>query len=464
MTAIADSPHPLFKDEVLDHIAARANVAQFVSYGPGYPPAQRFSRLRGWPRNHYFESPEHGLRALLNLSVEHSVNVRSYLPDSPKGGEFLYGLKTVDAALTALERLAGEGRYTIANETVDVKDGGVSGVSYGDIVEFSPGDTPRAVEKPGTLALPRRWALQVLATVYGFRPGLDYPRSNRVEFSIHPIRRGFRNDHTIVWELERFGAAKLPPMVSWPCNFSRLIGDKAFGLVLADALNLPVPRTIVVGRVVAPFSFGRATGSAETWLRTSPREPEPGRYLTVHGWRDPYAVMYSEDPTGLKMASILAQESVDATHSGALIEGPKGTPIIEGVTGHGDEFMVGRKTTSPLPRSVEAKVTRIHRRLRRVLGPVRFEWVHDGNQIWIVQLHKGATESTASVIVPGDATNFVAFDVRGGLSELDALIGRITGTGVGILLVGDVGVTSHFGDLLRRAKVPSRIQRTEEQN
>jgi hypothetical protein len=33
---------------------------------------------------------------------------------------------------------------------VDIEDGGVSGVAYGDMLEFAPGDTPRYVEKPGT--------------------------------------------------------------------------------------------------------------------------------------------------------------------------------------------------------------------------------------------------------------------------------------------------------------------------
>ncbi len=459
MTALAQSSRLLYKDQVLNDVADRANVAQFVSFAPGNPPEQRFSRLRGWTPNHRFRSPDEALRTLLGLSIEQSINVRSYLPDSPKAGEFIYGLKSVDEALAALTRLAGQGRFTIANETIDVNDGGVSGVSYGEVVEFSPGDTPRAVEKPGTVALPRRWATGVLETVYRFKPALDYPRSVRVEFSLHPLRRGVRHEHTVVWELERFAGVRLAPTVSWPCNFSRLIGDKAFGLLLADVVGLPVPRTTVFGRVVAPFSFGQSTGSAETWLRTCPREPVPGRYITTKGWRDPFEVMSSDDPNGLVLASILSQDSVDAKYSGALIEGMDGTPIVEGVAGHGDDFMVGRVRSTQLPKRVEASARRLHRRLRNALGPVRFEWVHDETQAWVVQLHKGATESTTSVIVPGEAGDYVPFDVQLGLAGLDALIQELAGTGKGIVLVGDVGVTSHFGDLLRRAHVPSKIKR-----
>jgi hypothetical protein len=56
----------------------------------------------------------------------------------------------------------------------------------------------------------------------------------------------------------------------WPNKFSRLIGDKAFGLLMADRMGVPVPRTLVIPRRVAPFAFGRETGSTEVW---TPRAP-----------------------------------------------------------------------------------------------------------------------------------------------------------------------------------------------
>jgi hypothetical protein len=34
----------------------------------------------------------------------------------------------------------------------------------------------------------------------------------------------------------------------------------------------------------------------------------------------------------------------------------------------------------------------------------------------------------------------------------------LQGTGEGIVLAGRVGITSHLGDLLRRARIPSRIE------
>ena len=39
------------------------------------------------------------------------------------------------------------------------------------------------------------------------------------------------------------------------------------------------------------------------------------------------------------------------------------------------------------------------------------------------------------------------------------LISEIKDREIGIELIGNVGVTSHFGDLLRRARIPSRIKR-----
>jgi hypothetical protein len=48
--------------------------------------------------------------------------------------------------------------------------------------------------------------------------------------------------------------------------------------------------------------------------------------------------------------------------------------------------------------------------------------------------------------------------VAEGIGALRELIAGVDGSGDGVVLVGRVGVTSHFGDLLRRARVPSRIE------
>ena len=51
------------------------------------------------------------------------------------------------------------------------------------------------------------------------------------------------------------------------------------------------------------------------------------------------------------------------------------------------------------------------------------------------------------------------FDVRKGLNDLRVLINSIKDKNVGIKLIGNVGITSHFGDILRQFDIPSFIER-----
>jgi hypothetical protein len=445
-----------FKDDVLDHLARRANVAQFVSFGPDL--AQRHAWIRGFHPGHGFGALEEAVAALLAAAPESSVNVRSFQPESPKSRAFLYGETDPERIAGELRRMAAEGLYTILNETVDVHDGGVSGVAFGDTLELAPGDTPRCVEKPDAAGFPRDLGLRVLETVYGFRPALPAKTEQRVEFSLHPLRRGYRAEHTILWETEEPGPPPSAPRIAWPNRFSRHLGDKAFGLLMADALGLPVPRTRVIPRALALFSFGTPTATAETWLRTCPREQVPGRFTTRHGWTDPYRLLQDEDPGGDLIASVLAQDGVEARFSGALVTGADGEPLIEGVAGAGDRFMLGRQAPEELPPEIAGSLRDLYRRATGRLGPVRFEWAHDGARPWILQLHRGASVGSGRVIFPGEPERFHSLETAQGIDALRALIARIEGTGEGVVLVGHVGVTSHFGDLLRRARIPSRIE------
>jgi hypothetical protein len=454
----AHSEEAALKDAVLDRLGNVANVAQFVSFEPGHDPQQRFSRVWGYEPNQRFGGCESGVRTVLETSPEESVNVRSFRPDRPKESEFLYGLSSVKEVVRAVRRLAADGFYTIVNETVDVNDGGVSGVSYAGILEFVPGDTPRGVEKPGTLAVRQELGLRMLEAVYGFSPELEYERATRVEFSIHPLPRGFRRSHTIVWELEPAEDLRLEPNLDWPNQFSRMLGDKAFGLLVADTLGLPVPATTVIPRALAPFRFGRPTGTAEPWIRTCPKEPIPGLLKTQHGWTDPFALMTEQDPEGTLIASVLYQEGVPPMWSGALAVSTKGELTVQGVAGSGEPFMQGQVAPQPLPASVVELVTELQRGASATLGPVGMEWVHDGTTAWVVQLHKGASPSSGRVVFPGDAQVMHRFDVTHGIAELRKLMERIDGTREGVVLVGDVGITSHMGDILRRARIPSRIE------
>ena len=455
----------VFKDVVLDRLASVANVAQFVSFNPDLH--QRFSRVRGFPSNHYFGSYQEGIRTLLANCSDGTVNIRSFDPASGKSAAFIYG-KGFAEACNAVRKLAQRGLYTIVNETVDIGDGGVSGVALGNVIEFAPGDTPRCVEQPGVVSLERKVGIDLLKIVYGFTPSLDFAQDYRVEFSIHPIRRGVCHEHTIVWELEQVKVGEPSPSWIWPNRFSRFIGDKVYGLLIAHILGFPVPRTTVVCRRVPPFTFGRPTGTGEIWIRTSPGERQPGRFTTQSHWCDPFELMHQEDPSGIEIPSVLVQEGVEAqegvedTFSGALNASQTGEPIIEGVRGKGDEFMVGKKPPEHLPTDVVNSVKSIYHRIEDHLGSIeKMEWVYDRCQVWVVQLHRGMTmNSVPGVIVPGEAQYYHRFEIRNGIAALRELVNDLRSKSVnhGIVLIGDVGITSHFGDILRRSGIPSRIE------
>jgi len=166
------------KDEMLSRLARKANVAQFVSFGPGPGLPQRHSCVRGHPPGHRFTDAAEAVGVLLALAGSGSVNVRSFAAGSPKGGPFTYGLTRRDDVLATLAARAGDCLHAIVNETLDVDDGGVSGVALGGLVEFAPGDTPRSVERPGTVALALDHAMALLGAVYGFTPTWSRPPAN----------------------------------------------------------------------------------------------------------------------------------------------------------------------------------------------------------------------------------------------------------------------------------------------
>lgn len=445
------------KDEILNNLADSANVAQFVAFrpDPSGQPVQSYARIAGHAPNCRFDDVRGGVAALLEAAQERSVNIRSYEPESPRSREFIYGLIDVDKVIEALLRLSAEGLHTIVNETIDVEDGGISGVLQGDTAEFAPDDTPRCVEKPGVASMPLPFARRVLETVYGFEIPEDLAGGDRVEFSVHPRRRGTRRQHILLWEREPGTVAPHATALRWPNRFSRHVGDKAFGLLVAHLLGQRVPKTLVIGRRVAPFCFGTPTGLHETWFRTCPAEPVPGHFTTIPGWPDPFLLMAREDNEGMQISSVLKQAAVDARYSGATIVGPEGL-VVEGRSGSGDAYMLGTLPPEQLPDEVLASVAQSYDELAAVLGPVRFEWVHDGNALWIVQLHVGATTTAGRTIVAGEPAAWLEFDIAEGLEALRLFTDNLP-SNTGVKLLGHVGATSHVADLLRRAGVPSKF-------
>lgn len=448
----------LRKDASLDLLARNGmNVAQFVSFEPrGRTPEQAFSRISGREANERFGSLREALATLLTASTDRSINVRSYEPHNPQSREFLYGLTNVEQAVAAVERLTAEGLHTIANETIDVSDGGVSGVLMGNVMEFSPDDTPRCVEKPGTASFSKMLGQEVLKTVYGFSIDVPIPYSSRLEFSLHPRPRGWKANNVVAWEYAEHAATDAKPETIWPNRFSRMMGDKTFGLLVAHHIGLPVPFTTVVNRRVAPFSFGESTDWNESWVRTAPHDQTPGVFTTHRGWIDPFQLLQTEDPDGTLIASVLAQQGVYPHWSGALIVGSTGELFIEGRHGTGESLMLGESLPEPLPDEIERDVRVLYKQVENILGPVRFEWVHDGERVWIVQLHRGATRTSDMQLVPGDAARWVEFNVDHGLQSLRRLLDQLP-SDTGLILSGRVGLTSHIADTIRKASVPTKM-------
>ena len=83
--------------------------------------------------------------------------------------------------------------------------------------------------------------------------------------------------------------------------------------------------------------------------------------------------------------------------------------------------------------------------------------MYDGNEIWIVQLNQLKNIGNGNIIVQGNPMYYKQFHVEMGLESLRDVIKSLKNETVGIELVGNVGITSHFGDLLRQANIPSRM-------
>lgn len=459
----------LLKDEKLHVILNEvdSNVAQFLSFGLKSDVNLRYSYIKD-TKVMDDGSKKSLITKLIKSSKFKSINIRKFKPDSMKGHKLVYGktIDQIDAILDTLVENNKNGFYSIVNENIDICDGGVSGVVLGNVIEFSPKDTPKCVEKPGVCSLPKDMGFKLLEIVYGFSPEIKFEENYRVEFSIHPKRQGIKNEHTIIWEYEKYELNKSEFKLNWPNNFSRFIGDKAYGLIIASLLDLLVPSTTVISRNVAPFTFGKKTGLYEKWIRTCSIIKEPGLFYTGDTWQDPFELMIKEETKGDKevnIASILSQEAVDAKYSGAaIIKARFEDDIIEGVKGQGDNFMVGEEGIVTLPKDVMNKVQELCNKVRyhyKLLGEVSIEWVYDGQNIWIVQLNQIKVSSSNDYIVKGTPEKYIAFEMYEGLDKLREIIKSIQGKNIGIEIIGNIGVTSHFGDLLRLANVPSRIIR-----
>lgn len=471
-----DSGKEQMKDEKLDNLIINkvSNIAQFVSFEPNPNLKTRFIHINDFDNNNELSNKEI-IEKLILSAPSKAVNIRSFSRKAMKGNKLVYNkvIDDIDEILETIKENSLDNKYSIVNENIDINDCGVSGVVLGEVIEFSPEDTPKCVEKEGICSLPREIGLKILRNVYGFSPDINFDNNYRVEFSIHPSRQGVKKQHTIIWEYEYYEKVDYQRKISWPNNFSRFIGDKVFGLLIADSLGIMVPKTTVISRKIAPFTFGIATGLNEKWIRTCPIKKEPGKFYTGSNWIDPFKLMSEEEAKGsseLNIASIISQDSVEALYSGAsFVTEYEKNDLIEGVSGNGDKFMVGEQNKLELPTEIIEAVMTLNSKIRSFhteLGDVSVEWVYDGNTVWLVQLNqlKGDgkyNNSERNVIVHGYPSHYEKVFVRDGLDSLRSKIDLLKDKNLGIELIGDIGVTSHFGDLLRLANIPSILKSEE---
>lgn len=448
------------------------NIASFASFSPD-------GKLRHWAvfgvDKDSLSSIEDAVTSMLESGIPY-VNIRSFTPDKPDGNPFLLGKKhgfnEVEPVVKAAQQLMEQGYHVIINENIDADDGGFSGVVQNNTVEFAWGETPRCVESESDTPCAKHSLDQVrslVKTVYNIDLTLPDTSGRRIEFSVHPNPSGCLKHQVTIWQInECSNDLDQDISLAWPNRYSRALGDKAYGLVMADMLGCNVPVTTVFGRNIPPFTFGRSPKNSDgVWLRTAPAVLTPGKYTTCRGWVDPYALLSKEDPKGSAIASVLAQTGISADYSGSAICSGW-TVSIEGVSGYGDKFMTGSQAPEALPELIIKKLNRVAAKIKKSIINPRFEWVIEKNtaKVWIVQLHSGSgdygTKFDNDRVFPGDPVEWVEFKWGysfSSLEDLRDLCASIANSSKGILLLGNVGVTSHPADILRQYEIPSKIVR-----
>jgi hypothetical protein len=151
------------------------------------------------------------------------------------------------------------------------------------------------------------------------------------------------------------------------------------------------------------------------------------------------------------------QDEVSPQYSGGALANKRGDAIIEGVRGTGEGLMIGSVPPEPIPSEAERAVRQLCHQAVAQLGAIRLEWVYDGAQAWVVQLQQEASLSNGFTIVAGRARAYRLFDVSSGIEQLRQTISDVRLKNEGVVLVGRVGMTSHFADILRRGRIPSKL-------
>lgn len=138
----------LLKDDKLALMIEKlgCNTAKFISITPN----KRIKHIYIDKNYTYNGDLKKCILDLIKSSNSKSINIRSFSLTSMKGHSLVYGKKKddIDEIIRIIQENCELNKYSIINETIDINDGGVSGVVLGNIIEFAPNDTPKCVEKP----------------------------------------------------------------------------------------------------------------------------------------------------------------------------------------------------------------------------------------------------------------------------------------------------------------------------
>jgi hypothetical protein len=472
----------MYKDEMLmEKVKAGCNIAKFVGIGPdksGAPSVRMLALSRdeivddAIGQNYNWEAEVEKLYNLCNGLL----SVRTYLPEKHSGNPFKPELTDLQEIKNYVCQFIAEGYHVLVNEGSPFANYEVSGVMHGDRMEMSPNDSPRCVEKEGNCVVPTKMGIHILNTIFNSSSVTDTLErfentKTRVEFSIYPYKCGVFDNNCIIWETEDFSKRPdlvpgQPSVISWPNNLSKVVGDKAFGLIICDYIisnfgvlcDVAIPYTLVVNENFGVFPIGDPLGSSDDndwWYRTCPAVRKPGKLPTKYGQANIFELHSAETP------SVIQQMDVGAEYSGSFIKATNGICVVEGVKGHGDKFMVGEQTGSDVPKHVMVTVEKIANLLEDFLGDtVEIEWASDGDQmLHILQLSVGNTIKSLDVIVPGkfNKDTAVYFDAdTQTLQDLEQIIANYNSDG-GILIKGRFGLTSHLAHLLIDSGIPSKF-------
>lgn len=367
------------KDTKLYKLGDTHNTAQFVSFSPQIE--KRYTRILGEERL-VQDIPENYISTLIEQSEEKAVNISTFTSDFSEA-PIVQNLKSSGEVVENINRFAAEGLYTLINEKIDTNDSGILGNARGSILEFGPFNSANSLKNCSFEIVS---GLQLLEKIYGFLPNIGRPFSDKLQWSIHSVKKGLKKENTIIWETvvdPEWQTVK--PEFNYPNNFSLFLGNKLYGLLIADLLGFIVPKTLVFSRNVPPFTFGVETFSKEIFMRVAANQIRfNASALNKFGWLDPFKLL-QEDRTS-DISSVLIQDKIIEKFSGSCrIENnkPKASSNVL------------------IPEELKREVIRLTSKFRKEIPNfIGFDWIFGTNHIvYLTQIYFESSPKNDMIIL-----------------------------------------------------------------